>query len=122
MLCGVFVFMAVNERASRWRVDAHRLWLAAEPQDGGPDRGPSTLNAKALAKTVGVEFEGTDHPEVDDFLVAAILSKQFEEESGRIHSRRARKAQALQPGAPKIAGALQRRAASAFCTWCRKPC
>ena len=84
MLCGVFVFMAVNERSKRWRDDALRLWQEAAPEDGGPDRGPSTLNAKALAKSVGVEFKGTDDPDLDDFLVPMILSKQFEEESGRI--------------------------------------
>jgi hypothetical protein len=84
MLCGVFVFMAVYERSNKWEGDALRLWQEAAPEDGGPTDGPSTLNAKALAKTVGVEFEGTDHPEVDDFLVAVILSKQFEAESRRL--------------------------------------
>jgi hypothetical protein len=84
VLCGVFVFMAVNERSNKWRDDALRLWQEAAPEDGGPNRGPSTLNAKALAKTVGVEFEGTDDPDLDEFLVPMILSKQFEDESNRI--------------------------------------
>ncbi len=82
MACGGLVFAAVYERASMWSGAAHRLWLEVAPENGGPDRGPSTLNAKALAKTIGCDFEGTD-PE-DDLLVAMILPKAFEEESRRI--------------------------------------
>lgn len=82
MVCGVLVFMAVHERASKWSDAGHRLWLEAAPEDGGPNRGPSTLNAKALAKTVGLDFKGTD-PE-DDLLVAMTLPRAFEEQSRRI--------------------------------------
>jgi hypothetical protein len=81
MACGALVFMAVHERAGFWSDAAHRLWLEAATEDGGPDRGPSTLDGRALALTVAQE-EATG-PE-DAFLVAAVLSKSFEEESRRI--------------------------------------
>jgi hypothetical protein len=78
MACGMLVLLAVYERARMWTDAARRLWLEAAPEEGGPARGPSTLNAKALAKTVGLDLEGTD---MDDFLVAITLPRAFEEES-----------------------------------------
>jgi len=85
MACGALVFMAVYERATIWSNAAHRLWLEAAPEDGGPNRGASTLDAKALAKTVGHDFQGTDlGDDLDDLMVAMILPKAFEEESDRI--------------------------------------
>jgi len=84
MACGALVFMAVYERASIRSNAARLLWLEAAPEDGGPYRGASTLNAKALAKTVGYDFKGTDDEDQDDLLVAMILPKSFEEESRRI--------------------------------------
>jgi hypothetical protein len=82
--CGAVVFMAVHERSTMWREAARRLWAEATPEDGGPVREPSTLNAKALAKSVGYDFKGTDDPDRDDFLVAMTLPKTFEAEAHRI--------------------------------------
>lgn len=82
MACGALVFMAAYDRAKVWNHAAHRLWLEAAPENDGRDLGSSTLNAKALAKTVGHDFEGTDPS--DDLVVAMVVPKGFEEESGRI--------------------------------------
>jgi len=82
MACGALVFMAAYDRATVWKYAAHRLWLEAAPEYDGPDLGSSTLNAKALAKTVGYDFGGTDS--TDDLVVAMVAPKRFEEESDKI--------------------------------------